>query len=308
MPRLLTSIVLLLWVVPVGASAGQLAYYSDYFSFVGRDAQGFVAFALDNNRGVDGSDYQAEHFGVLYEQHSGWFDLAGTGEYENAQGMLARIPDSAYFKFEGHPESGLTIRSVANSLALSIAPMVIHLHSAGQNRTQDWGAAQAMLHWQGRQIPGRVIYEALIYSEWNRLTRTYLDAWDNFQGFYLALAKGTPDKWQDFYLRSTGDGGHHRGKGFTTADDWRGTVYSTRLEASDMALNFGFFRWPQRWTVQAVLEGAENPAPVTLRLRQISRRNQRNWIIGGFAMTVVEGELLGNGEVIPVLGLVELIK
>src|SRR5262245_38169635 len=32
-------------------AAETLAYYSDYFSFVGEDAQGRVAFALDNNRG-----------------------------------------------------------------------------------------------------------------------------------------------------------------------------------------------------------------------------------------------------------------
>ena len=48
-------------------AAEKLAYYSDYFSFIGRDPVGFVAFALDNNRGVDGSEYQAEHFGVLYD-------------------------------------------------------------------------------------------------------------------------------------------------------------------------------------------------------------------------------------------------
>jgi hypothetical protein len=47
-------------------SAENLAYHCDYFPFVGRDSIGFVAFALDNNRGVDGTDYQAEHFGVLH--------------------------------------------------------------------------------------------------------------------------------------------------------------------------------------------------------------------------------------------------
>lgn len=42
-----------------------LVYVSDYFSFVGQDSQGKVAFALDNNRGRDGDAYQAEHFLVL---------------------------------------------------------------------------------------------------------------------------------------------------------------------------------------------------------------------------------------------------
>ena len=34
-----------------------LLYVSDYVSFVGSDAQGHVAFALDTNRGRDGATY-----------------------------------------------------------------------------------------------------------------------------------------------------------------------------------------------------------------------------------------------------------
>jgi len=56
------------------------------------------------------------------------------------------------------------------------------------------------------------------------------------------------------------------------------------------------------------LKGVDDSAPGQLKLRQVSRKNQGNWIIGGFAMTVVEGELLRNGETIPVLGFAELIK
>jgi hypothetical protein len=74
-------------------AAAKLSYYSDYFSFIGRDTLGFVAFALDNNRGMDGPDYQAEQFGVLYDQKSGWVKLVGTGDYDNIDGVLERIPD-----------------------------------------------------------------------------------------------------------------------------------------------------------------------------------------------------------------------
>ncbi len=46
----------------------KLTYYSDYFSFIGRDDQGMVAFALDNNRGQDKDSWQAEHFVVLHDE------------------------------------------------------------------------------------------------------------------------------------------------------------------------------------------------------------------------------------------------
>lgn len=306
MARLL--IILLLCLIPSCAWGDKLAYYSDYFSFIGSDAAGFVAFALDNNRGVDGTDYQAEHFGVLYDQHSGWVRLAGMGKYENPRGMLSRIPDSPDFQFEGRPESGLVIRSGANALTLTIAPIEIHLQEAGPKRTEKWGSAEASLHWRNREIPGRVIYEGLVRLDWNRLTRTYFNTWDNFQGFYLALEQGAPGAWRDLYLRSQGNGKHRRTKGFVTIQDWNGTIRSTRFEAFDKALNFGFFRWPQRWAIDIVPDRAASPETGELKLSQISRQNQRNWIIGGFAMTVVKGELLENGKKFPVLGFVELIK
>ena len=53
-------------------SGQPLAYASDYFSFVGADVSGRVAFAVDTNRGRDGTVYQAEHlYAVLYDERSG---------------------------------------------------------------------------------------------------------------------------------------------------------------------------------------------------------------------------------------------
>ncbi|UCD78893.1 MAG: hypothetical protein JSW26_26410 [Desulfobacterales bacterium] len=57
-----------------------------------------------------------------------------------------------------------------------------------------------------------------------------------------------------------------------------------------------------------MLDETENTATGKLTLQQISRNNQGNWVIGGFAMTVVKGELRLNGNVMSVLGFVELIK
>ena len=67
----------------LGSAAAQtfpeerLAYYSDYFSFVGLDDRGRVAFALDTNRGQDGAEFQAEHFVVLHDETDGWQKLGG---------------------------------------------------------------------------------------------------------------------------------------------------------------------------------------------------------------------------------------
>ncbi len=60
------------------AAFARLAYYSDYFSFVGQDEQGWVAFALDTNRGQDGDAYQAEHFIAFFVEGRGWVQLEGS--------------------------------------------------------------------------------------------------------------------------------------------------------------------------------------------------------------------------------------
>lgn len=302
-------IVLHLALTPVNAVAGErLAYYSDYFSFVGRDAAGYVAFALDNNRGVDESQYQAEHFVVMVDQRLGWVRLSGMGDYDNSRHLLARIPNSPDFTFHGRPDTGMTIRSRTNMLALTIDPVVFHLSDDSKDLTQKWGAADAVLTWKGRKIPGRIIYEYLVHCGWNRLSRTYWGTWDNFQGFYLVLDRGTPDRWADLYLRSQGDGEQRRTRGFVTTDDWPGTIHSTRFTADHKALNFGFYLWPQRWEIEVKRDGEDDAAPARLSLHQISRKNQGNWIVGGFAMSVVKGEFYEDGKAIPVFGFAELIK
>src|SRR5437660_12514124 len=99
----------LLFLTLAAESSSTLMYVSDYFSFVGADQHGRVAFALDNNRGRDGEAFQAEHFVVLHDEHNGWMDVAGNGAYDNLTKELDRIPDSPFFQFAGEPDTGRTI-------------------------------------------------------------------------------------------------------------------------------------------------------------------------------------------------------
>ena len=305
--RILVFILLL--ITPADASAAnRLAYYSDYFSFIGRDAGGFVAFALDNNRGVDGSSFQAEHFGVLYDEAIGWVKLVGTGDYGNPHGQLEQIPNSPSFAFQGAPGTGMVISSADNALSLRIDPVVTQLADEKEGRIQSWGVADSVLHWRDRKIRGRVIHEHLIRNDWNRLTRTYLGAWDNFQGFYLLVQAESMVTMQDLYLRSEGKSDRRRTRGFATADQWSGTIQATAFSAADKALTWGFYRWPQKWDLEIRIDSSQQAAKGRLTLQQISRRNQANWIIGGFAMAVVQGEFRINGRKMPVIGFAELIK
>ncbi len=288
------------WLPPSSCPAGALPdttllYVSDYVSFVGSDARGHVAFALDTNRGRDGTTYQAEHFVVLHDEHHGWIDVDGGGFYPNAEQALARIPDSDAFQFQGTPETGLTVTSLRNQLTLAIEPL-----SERSRRTHDhavtWmGSARAVLTWGGRIIRGRVIYEHLMIPGFNRLTRTY---W----GLYLlAGADG------DVYLHSQQSermaalAGHL--VGFAVLDNETETLENLRVEVPNREFAFGFYRWPSSWSITWV--GPAGPAALTVSATE--RKTIGGWVIGGFAMSIVRSKLHYAGRTIPVYSLAELL-
>lgn len=282
--------------------ASSLIYVSDYFSFVGQDSQGKVAFALDNNRGRDGDAYQAQHFLVLHDEKTGWARLDGNSRYKNTGKELTTIPGSPYFQFQGAPKTGMTIVGESNRLILNIDP--IPLRTSRQNHSAAiWmGSAPAVLTWRDRVIPGRVIYEYFMMPDFNRLTRTYWDLWNEYQGFYLQI--GTDD---DVYL--------HRQQserlaplmgfmdGFTVFNSATDSMKDMKIEVVDRGLARGLYRWPIAWRI--TWTGPQGSAALTLK--QVSRTGIWNWAIGGFSMVVVDGELEYGGRKFPVYGLVELI-
>lgn len=279
-----------------------LIYVSDYFSFVGRDSQGYVALALDNNRGRDGETYQAEHFVVLHDEREGWVKLDGNGAYENKRHELARIPDSASFQFEGTPEAGLTITSAVNQLTLRIDPLPIRTSRTHEQAIVRMGSAPAVLTWRNRTIVGRVIYEYLTMPNFNRLTRTYWGFWKDFQGLsVLAEPSG------DLYL--------HRQQseriaalvgtlaGFAVLDGETEVMGQLQVEVLERAFAWGFYRWPTAWRVSWT--GRHGAASMTLTLSD--RKTIAGWVIGGFAMGIVRGELSYGGRTFPLYGLAELL-
>ena len=161
----------------------RLTYYSDYFSFIGLDDRSRVAFALDTNRGQDGDEFQAEHFVVLHDETDGWQKPDGNGLFPNPDGRLASIPDSVHFRFTGLPGTGMVIESPANRLVLRIKPIPMVIDRQYLNDTYRMGSAPATLNWRDRSLRGRVVYEFVHFSNWNRLTRTYVGFWKNFHGY-----------------------------------------------------------------------------------------------------------------------------
>lgn len=283
-------------------TTSSLIYVSDYISFVGRDNQGRVAFALDNNRGRDGAKYQAEHLVVLHDERTGWVETVGSGAYPNSQRELAPIPNSPFFHFDGTPESGLAITSEKNDLVLRITPLPRRTQQE-QNGGLIWmGSGPAELVWHGRTIRGRVIYEHLMMPNFNRLTRTYWGMWNSFQGFYLLAGSS-----EDLYLHT------HRSErlapliapltGFSVLGEVPEQLNDVQVEVLDYDFAPGFFRWPKLWRI--TWTGSAGPGSMTLSLS--FQKTLSSWLLGGFSMGILTGEVSYGGRLLPLYGLGELI-
>lgn len=282
--------------------AEKLAYASDYISFVGQDDQGMVAFALDTNRGRDGDTWQAEHFAVLYDKRRGWQPVVGNGPYPNDAKALINIPDSEAFAFFGTTREGLRIQSHSNQLDVEISPVKTYIDRRKGLAEYRVGAAPAVLSWQGRLVEGRVIHEYLFLPAFNRLSRRYAGTFDDFQGIYAAV-----DGIGDLYLHRqkgralaplTG-----REDGFLVLDGAGGKLEAIEIEVTARAFALGFYRWPTAWRGRLSLHGKD----YTLELLLNKKHNIANWVMGGFAMGVVNGALTSAEESRSVYGLGELI-
>jgi hypothetical protein len=294
-------------------AGSNLVYVSDYVSFVGADEQGHVAFAIDTNRGRDGTAYQAEHlYSVLHDEEQGWGSVAGVGRYENRHRDLLRIPDSPGFQFAGQPATGLTLTSAVNHLTLQINPITERVQRSNRKVFFSLGSAAARLRWKERLIPGRVIYESLVMQDFNLMTRRSLKGLAAFQGLYLLVGTGA-----DLYLQRVGTAADHARQqqregafaliggllGFAVFDEQPEELDRIRFEISRHALAWGIYRWPTTWRVS--WQGIKGPASLALTLT--TRKPLGNWALAGFSMGIVVGELSYNGQQMPVYGLAELL-
>ncbi len=279
-----------------------LLYVSDYASFVGEDAHGRVAFALDNNRGRDGETWQAEHFVVLHDEHEGWVPLQGSGSYDNTTHELETIPSSSFFSIDGMPQTGMTIDSPSNNLTLSIKPIPIRLAREHEGGRYWLGSASAELQWKNRRLKGRVIYEYFMMPEFNRLSRTYWGLWKHFQGLYLVV-EGLGDLYvhsqeSDMMAPLVGTVA-----GFLAVKGETKSLQVLQVTLLDHNQAWGLYRWPSAWGLNWVNKSGAGRA----RLEIQEFKTMGNWIIGGFGMGIVHGLVHYNGKEYFAYGLAELI-
>ncbi len=286
-------------------AGAELAYASDYLSFVGADAAGRVAFAIDTNRGRDGEPFQADHlFIVLHDERRGWVRLAGAGRYPNPYGMLLSIPDSPSFQFSGTPAAGLTLDSPHNRLTLTIEPLVERMTHGDADSFFQMRSAAAVLRWRDRVLPGRVIAEILVGRGWNMITRRTFKSLAGLEYLYLLAGESG-----DLYLqKQNGQGALLRGMppllGFRATAQHAQQLADLRVQTRRHDLAPGAYRWPAAWRGS----WRETEGRTRFALRTTARTTVGNWGVAGFSMAVVRGVLREDGHTTPLYGLGELLS
>ncbi|MGD0210381.1 MAG: hypothetical protein ABSC14_05315 [Desulfomonilia bacterium] len=279
-------------------------FVSDYFSFAGADEKGHVVFAIDNDRARRGEKFSADAHCVLHDEHAGWITISGAGEYENKEKDLLRIPDSPYFRFSGEVKNGITLDSPCNQLKLVIDPMNERVSRITGEVIYSMGSTSATLTWRDRVIHGRVIYEYIFMKNLSPWYSSFSGLFYNdFQGLYLTTSDGG-----DFYLHTSKGRAWSKAikqvLGFQVLDQHLELLEDLRIEVPERRYALGFYRWPGSWRVS--WQG--NKGAGSLVLRVADRKTVTNWLIGGFAMGVVTGEISSGGKIRPVYGLAELIR
>ena len=277
-------------------------YHSDYFSFVGSDPTGTVYLAHDNNRGQTGEQFFADHWIFMYAEGNGVIPVVGSAHYPNPGKALEFIPNSEHFQFEGSLVTGMRLRSVSNDIELAVAPLTPILRRQQPGNDTWIGATAAVLRWKGRTLQGRVIFEFIARTGFNRFTSDFGSIWNNFNGLYLRGVEGG-----DLYLRH-----HEKMQADTPRDSGMSTIggigvlENISFEVLDSRVVADRpYRWPERWRV-AFKHGGAN---WTLEAETMALEEIADWKTGGFAMSIIKGRARRTNDnvVVNVEGMAELL-
>lgn len=280
-------------------------YLSDFFVFVGREVSvdparmgpgtGLV-FAFDANRGRDREKFEAEHFGVLWVEGRGWIDLDTTTSVPGTSGHFsavfgAPLPSSERAQLTGTAASGLVLEVQKVELVMKAEPMVIETDRRHGRDAFVTGSSAGTLRLGAREFVGVVHQEFTYLAGINPLAKTYTDLFgDAFHSVYALVGERSA-------LRMHRSGGRlepliGRHSGYLVAGEasrGSGELAELDLETAKKSLG-GLFRWPGRyktsWT--STVDGKTQKRTLQVDLKH--RDTLINYVFGGVAIAIAQGE------------------
>lgn len=306
----------------VGCHQGR-AFYSDYISFVGADSRGRVGFAIDDDRQINGSGKEVEIHVMMHDESTGYISLAGNGTFKTPGSNLIPLASTKEFQFlplqtsafnrsQSARKQGFRLISKVNGLSLRVEPIVDRIGQQTRDGKIEIGSASATMKWSGRLLKGRVIYEYVVIP---RLPSLYALVsglfYNDFAGLYLKVGQNG-----DYYSFSS------RKSSFGNLDLWNrlqdgmfvspnpmprqsvdAHISNFKIKTTKRRWAGGFFSWPTSWS--ATWQSHSNEC--SLHARVVDHRDIKWWLIGGYSMDVVSGQITCGSKTYPAYGLAELI-
>jgi hypothetical protein len=292
-------------------------YLSDFFVFVGREVledptseatgKGLV-LAFDANRGRDREKFAAEHFAVLWVEGRGWVDVDATTPLPGATEHFSRVfgaplPSSERAKVTGTAASGLVLEVPKVELVLEAEPMVIETDRRHGRDAFVTGSSMGKLTLGAREFVGVVHQEFTYLAGINPLAKTYTDLFgDAFHSVYALVGERGA-------LRMHRSGGRlepliGRHSGYLVLDEasrGSGELAQLELETAKKSLG-GLFRWPGRYKTswESTVDGEARKCTLQVDLKH--RDTLINYVFGGVAIAIAQGEFGEGAQKQRVLG------
>ena len=166
------------------------------------------------------------------------------------------------------------------------------------------GSSQGTLKWQDRTLKGWVIHERLEMADFNRLTHQYFDLWTESYGIY-AWIDGSPDflyfHKQANETRLTPLVGNLVGFGVFANNGEH--LQNLKLTVMDSTQAWGLYQWPRNWKGQWI--GRKGLGAITMDISDLQVIS--NFILGGLAMGIIQGEITYDGKTRKIYGMGELL-
>ena len=148
-----------------------------------------------------------------------------------------------------------------------------------------------------------MIYEYLFLPHFNRLSQSYFGLWKDFHGLYLRVEENSDCYFhsQNAELLQPLTGQASRFLFLENSSPAR--LSNVNIDASGFESAFGFYQWPLSWN--GSFKRGQTFYTVAFDLHE--RKTIANWVLGGFSMCIVTGNISTDSKSYKVYGLGELL-
>ncbi len=301
--KLCLSTLVLVWASTLMASPPARSCHNGYLIFVGQDATGKVAFAMENTRSKgDGLDWtQTAQVAWMYDENRGWVDLKGRyGKAFKGAGQR-KIGGEWQHRMANNFQANQTIRSDENGIHLKVKANKILYKTKSRDGQMVTATGKGEMVWNGRRIKGTVFLRDDIFLGSSASSMYFKHVKGvRSEAIHLNVPKhGFVSVFRTDHKMKVPIGGS---QGISIQmDSISGHTDEMKLEATAYR-RLGFYEYPTAWQGSFSIEGKEAMFKVVAR----DAVTAENILLAGTRLSWLRGFISFDGHTYPVCGFAEV--